>query len=409
MGVRITVPCPLPSMATSHDSLSQGIVIGLSDLNAVMPKAFVEAERQLAFVIATSVAFAIIAWEYVALLPDEIRLYRKPVWATVPPYAFLVLRYGGILATVPALFLGVFKSSNCQALASFSQAGVVLVVSSCAIIFTFRTSLLWGHNRIVRATLGGIVLMVVASYVAVCTQYRAEFTTNLPLDSNCRILPTLPWVPVANASSTTFFITALVLTLLKMQYHHPRDSLVAYRIYRDNTVYLTGTTLTTATWLVIQSLSPPSSALALCTASIATVLIVGFGTRGFRNLMLAAVLEAERQPSLPYPSTSPVISHANEIRYAHPPPTRPATAPTSRHPKLSSRPHTADTDASTAHLNPYTTFPSPPNSYTNHSILSSPSSSQSPLSASMSPVSLSPLRRGAARQTSDPKSGWSDL
>ncbi|KAJ7175059.1 hypothetical protein C8R43DRAFT_873165, partial [Mycena crocata] len=420
----------------------------------------------VAFTIAASVAFAIVVWEYATLLPDEIRLYRKPVWGTVPPYAFLALRYGGILATVPTIFLSATKSNNCQATASFSQGGVVLVVTSSATIFTFRTSLLWANNRVVRAALGSLLVTMVVCWVAAATQYRAVSIPDPAFRSNCRVLPTVPWLPLTNALSSAFFITALILTLLKLQYHHPRDSLIASRIYRANLGYHIGTTLTAATALVLQALSPPSNALALSTASIATVLTVAFGTRAFRNLMLAQVLDNERAHGLPYPSTSPIISHANEKRYAHPPP--PPTTPLPPHPRpprsavarngptsrpntaqssrpntaQSSRPNTAQSsqpntgqssrpqtgdDSSTAHLvNPHTTFPSPPNSCTGHSVLSGSPSSQSPLLNSYSnrsvlsgtsptslrsPLSNSSLRRDRgplAEMPESPKSGWSD-
>ncbi|KAJ6534240.1 hypothetical protein B0H19DRAFT_846121, partial [Mycena capillaripes] len=223
-------------------------------------------------------------FDSVTLLPYEIRLYRKPVWGTLPPYGFLALRYGGILATFPMVFLGAIESNSCQAAASLSQAGVILVITSSAMIFTFRTCLLWPGNRIVGGVLGGLLIMMTACWVSLATQYRAVQGPHPPFGSNCHILPTVFWLPLSNASSTLFFITALVLTLLKMQYHHPRDSPFAHQLYRANLLYLVGTTITVATALVLKSLSPPSSALVLSTAAIATVFTVAFGTRALRNL-----------------------------------------------------------------------------------------------------------------------------
>ncbi|KAJ7764144.1 hypothetical protein DFH07DRAFT_956163 [Mycena maculata] len=393
-------------MTTSYKSLPGGQT-GIPESGGAIPEPFADVDGQLVISITTSVALALILWEYATLLPDEIRLYRKSVWGTIPPYAFLGLRYGGILVTLPSLFLVIGKTTACQTVISTSQAGGVLVVASSAIIFALRTSLSWGDNRIVRATLGTGVLLMAACWVAVATQFRSELSSTPRFGSNCYITPTVHWIPLANAASTIFFITVLVLTLLKMHYHHPRDSLIAYRIYRNNLLYLLGTTMTAATALVLESLSPAFSVLSLSTASIATVFTVAFGTRAFRNLMLATLLEAERAHGFPYPSSSPIISHTSEIRYAHPAPTRPSPIPVSR--AHQSRPHTAgSTDAaSTAHLNPNTSFPSPPSSYSNHSILSSPSSSHSPLSHS--PLSISPLRRGALRQIPEPpRSEWSD-
>ncbi|KAJ6462288.1 hypothetical protein C8R47DRAFT_1225601 [Mycena vitilis] len=210
---------------------------------------------------------------------------------------------------------------------------------------------------------------------------------------------------------------------------------------------------------------------------------MAFGTRAFRNLVLASVLEAERIDAQTDPSFLRMTLHINDsdIRFAYPavlptaisraaksPPimsSRPQTADSTRphttafvstfrpHTADSARPNTADTtrpqtatsngrphtadsarphiadssrsprrpntagsirvntadsytpgsaDGSTTHLNPYNTFPSPPNSYSNHSLLSS--------------LSTSPPRRGlmtrqipnAEPEPESPKSAWSD-
>ncbi|KAJ7245916.1 hypothetical protein B0H12DRAFT_770515 [Mycena haematopus] len=394
----------------------------------------------MGFIVSACVALAIVLWEYVTFLPDEIRLYRKPVWTTVPPYAFLALRYGGILATFPVLFLSAIKTNSCQLAASLSQAGVVLVVVSSAMIFAFRTSLFWADNRIIRAALVGLLIFMTACLIALATQYRATPRPAPFLGSNCHVLPTLAWSPLGDASSALVFITALILTLLKM-HHHRRDS--PY-IYNANLAYLLGTTVTAVTVLVIMSLSPPSSALILSTRCIATVFTVAFGTRAFRNFVLASAYEADRVHSHPYPSSSPIISPSSEMRFALPPPTRPLpsvvarnakspraptvglrrpnTADSTRphtanstrpHTASSTRPHTADStrphtagstdNESTAPLNPYTTFPSPPNSYINHSL-------GSPSSTSHSAPFVTPPRVSPVRQIPEPpKSTWSDL
>ncbi|KAJ6571147.1 hypothetical protein B0H19DRAFT_844641, partial [Mycena capillaripes] len=254
----------------------------------------------VAFAVVASVALAIILWDYVTLLPDEIRLYRKPVWRTLPPYGFLGLRYGGILATLPVIFLSVTTSSNCQTAVSLSQAGVVLVVSSSAMVLTFRTFLLWSDSGAVGGILSGLWIITTGCWIALATQYRAVAGPHPSFGSNCRVLPTVSWLPLGNTSFTIFLLTALILTLLKMKSHRRQDSLVAHLIYRANLLYLSGTAITTITALVIQIVSPPSTALALSTGPIATALTVAFGTRVFRNLMLAGAMETERAHGLPY-------------------------------------------------------------------------------------------------------------
>ncbi|KAJ7681290.1 hypothetical protein B0H17DRAFT_1205958 [Mycena rosella] len=398
-------PFPFPAegpilMVGSYASLPRGSIPGFYQ---AMPNPLADANSQLSLSITSSIAFALVVWEYAVLFPEEIELYRKPVWGTVPPYAFLALRYGAILATLPTLLITVVPTSNCQAAASISQVGNIVVLTCSAIIFTFRTSLLWPKSRLISLVLGALLVATTTCCIVVATQYQAIFVPGPSFASNCSVLPTPPWYPLGPAVSAAFFITALVLTLLKMQYHHPRDSRVAARVYRANLAYLIGTTLTAVTVLVVQSLAPPSSPLALGSASLATVLIFAFAARAFRNLTLATVLDADRTQAhlLPYPSTSPIISPASEIRFAHPPPL--VRAPSSTRGVQSSRPHTAES-VDTAQKSPYTTFPSPPSSYT----------SQSPLNFSSSPPArfpgpLLPLRRGALQPVPEPlRSGWSD-
>lgn len=78
---------------------------------------------------------------------------------------FLALRYGGILATLPVVFLSATKTSGCQAAASLSQVGVVLVVTSSATIFGARTYSLWSNSRIVGGLLGGLLAVMTACWV----------------------------------------------------------------------------------------------------------------------------------------------------------------------------------------------------------------------------------------------------
>ncbi|KAJ7121931.1 hypothetical protein C8R46DRAFT_928857, partial [Mycena filopes] len=199
---------------------------------------------------------------------------------------FLGLRYGGILATFPMIFLSAVKSSHCQAAASLSQVGITVIITSSTIVFTFRTSLLWPDNRIVHGALGGLSFVVGVCWIALATQYRAVTGPNPPFGSNCRVLPTVRWLPVGNVATTLFFLAALVLTLLKMRHNQPKDSDVTTRIYRDNLLYLLGRTVTAVTVLVIKSLGPPSSVLVMSTVATATAMSVSFSTRAFRNLML---------------------------------------------------------------------------------------------------------------------------
>ncbi|KAJ6506842.1 hypothetical protein C8R45DRAFT_817135 [Mycena sanguinolenta] len=369
------------------------------------------------FAVTACVAFAVILWEYTTLLPDEIRLYRRPVWTTIPPYAFLALRYGGILATFPVLFLSAVQTRDCQFAASISELGCILVVTASGIVFAVRTSLLWGDNWTVRSALGGLIFGVSTCWVVLATQYRAVTASAPSFGSNCRILPTVPWLPLANASFTTFLLILLLLTLLKSHHHRPRDSLVGHLVYRANLLYLAGTTLTAAVALVIQSHASRSGPLALGTTLIAVVFTVTFGTRAFRNMMLGTVLEiprahqelalANRNNSADNITTFSDMTHTSEMRFANPPPTRPLPpviarsntrtprAPTTGPRRVRSadgisrtrsrtagpptRPHTGGlTDQGESPV----IFSSPPNSFTVASLLSASMVSGSTLSTS---------------------------
>ncbi|KAJ7673960.1 hypothetical protein DFH06DRAFT_751993 [Mycena polygramma] len=408
-------------MAAHHLDSS---LAGLANVDAV------EAANGQSFAIAASVAFAVILWEYVTLLPDELRLYRKPVWRSIPPYAYLALRYGGILATLPVIFLSAAPSRSCQAAASLSQTGGVLVVASSTIIFTFRTFLLWSEDGRVGGLLGGLSIVTAACWITLATKYRTVVGPTPAFGSDCRILPTVSWLPLGNASFTIFLVIALILTLFKMGFYCRRDSLVAHLIYRANFSYLVGTTATAITALIIQSVAPPSSALVLSTGSISATLTVALGTRAFRNLMLAIVLANDRAHTLPHASTSDIMSHASEMRFTPTQPARPPPAFVSR-PQISPRPPTTGpirpravtmdsrpppvaeaeaelgrpTNSSTGtYLDPTSLSPTP-NSFTNESLLSGSSPRNSP-------SSISPLRRGGVRSGSvrsgSVRSGWSD-
>lgn len=87
--------------------------------------------------------------------------------------SFLALRYGGILATLPVLFLSTAENIHCQAAASLTQVGLVLVVTSSGIIFAFRTSLLWSDNWNIRGALSGLVVVVTVCWV--CTSPLRQF------------------------------------------------------------------------------------------------------------------------------------------------------------------------------------------------------------------------------------------
>ncbi|KAF7303953.1 hypothetical protein MIND_00626000 [Mycena indigotica] len=362
-----------------------------------------DAESQLAFAITSSTAFALVLWEFIILLPQEIQLYRKAVWATVPPYAFIFLRYSSILATLPNVFLGAVSNISCQTAASLSQAGMILVVVSTAIIFTFRTAQLWAHNgkrNTLLMSLGGLILVVIGCCVAPAIQYRVasvSSTRSTFSPSSCRVLPTPPYLPLAPGAALAFLLAVLILSLLQIKAHDPREvSQMTYRLYRAHVLYVFGATVACAATLIILCMAPPASGLAMCVQPLFVFFTSAFGTRDFRNYMLARVLGGDssgRGSPVLYPSSSPIISPANEARYGYtyadtqkPPPSSFTPAPNRTQqppgrPKKDAIQARHQPSGSTAPLinvagntklspNPYTSFPSPPASYDGHSSLS---------------------------------------
>jgi hypothetical protein len=191
-------------------------------------------------------------------------------------------------------------------------------MAAAGLTFALRTAVFWLDNWTIHGVLGGLVVTMTGCLVrifflpffircvwinserqiAVASQYRAISDPTRLFGSNCRVLPTVRWMPVGYASFAVFLITALCLTILKVQSHCPQKSLVRYLVYRANLLYLAGTTLTAVTALFIQIFTRPSSALVLCTGPIATVFIVTLGTRAFRNMMLAAALDTNHAHAL---------------------------------------------------------------------------------------------------------------
>ena len=80
--------------------------------------------------------------------------------------SFIVLRYSGILATLPALFFTSAQTQFCQLATDMSQAGVVLVIASSGTIFCLRVIAIWGHNRGIIYIVSFMLLFVVGCYVS---------------------------------------------------------------------------------------------------------------------------------------------------------------------------------------------------------------------------------------------------
>lgn len=262
--------------------------------------------------ICVAVAFAIICWDYVVLVTDELLLYRtgtKQLWKTPATWAFVVLRYAAFLATFPALFFTSIQSQHCQAAVVSSQVGAVLVVACSGIIFCNRVVAVWSNNKIIIAILAVLWSGMMGCWIAVAVQYHAITGPPTPFGSNCQMQPIVSWAPISYASSVGFDIIVLLLTLFKL---NPRTnvthSAIARQISTDNVAYFLLTTVTNIAVLSIQALGEDHALIKPTAVPFSTVVTVAMAQRVYLNLKLfhqrAAAGERMTQPNSFHSSAS---------------------------------------------------------------------------------------------------------
>ncbi|KAF9469576.1 hypothetical protein BDZ94DRAFT_1303277 [Collybia nuda] len=274
-----TPPFPTPNMASIP--LPPGFTL---------PQ-FLELQGQLVTIaITVAVAFAIVVWDYFAQLPNEIALYSttdKKIWTQPATWFFVILRYSGILATLPSLFFTSIQSQHCQVAVVTSQVGAVLVVASSGAIFCYRVFAIWNSVKLVQVTVGIMYLIMLGCWIAVATQFQAITGPPTPFGSNCQMLPIVSWAPISYASSVAFDTVVLVFTLAKLHGNlSTTKSQVGKQIYRDNLIYFVLTAVTNITVLSIQALGPDHDMIKPTAVPFSTLLTVTMGSRVFLNLKL---------------------------------------------------------------------------------------------------------------------------
>lgn len=270
--------------------------------------------------ITVAVAFGVVLWDYCVQLPDEIALYRtkdKAIWRAPATWFFVILRYSGLLATFPALFFTSLQSGHCQFAASISQAGAVLVVISSGAIFCYRVFAIWSGNNIVKGIVGIFYLIMVASWIAAATQFRAINGPPTPYLSNCQPLPIVAWAPISYSSSVAFDTIVLIFTLFKLHGNlATTKSKVGKQIYRDNLGYFLLTTVTNITVLSIQALGPQHALLKPTAVPFSTLMTVTMGSRVFLNLKLFDKKQRRDDANvLPLSGSSGSGSHPSHHRF----------------------------------------------------------------------------------------------
>jgi len=238
--------------------------------------------------ITASVSVALAIWDYLTLLGDEIALYRtmdKKSWASPGVFSFIVLRYAGLLAFLPALWFTAIPSTNCPVVGNLSQAGVVLVTASAGLIFSHRVVAIWHGNKEIIGLVGFFYVLMVGCWIADATRFELITGPVPPFGSNCQPKPIPDWSPISYASSVAFDSLILILGLAKLR-QNTATSRATSQLYKDNIRYFIMATTANLTVLIIQALPQSLNFVKSNAIPYATLMVYTMGSRVFLNLRL---------------------------------------------------------------------------------------------------------------------------
>ncbi|EAU90047.2 hypothetical protein CC1G_08320 [Coprinopsis cinerea okayama7 len=180
------------------------------------------------------VSFALIVWDFIAYLPDEIRLlkdFRKVSWRTPDPYSFLLVRYSALGYGLASLFNLALKSDHCQAVVSWAQVLSICVLIPAGVLSARRVASLWSNHMAVVSVGTVLFVCMISSWIAVASQHRGfTLKENLLVDgyneemgisplpgfgTNCGVSLQVPWHSLSYIASTLFFGATFALALLR--------------------------------------------------------------------------------------------------------------------------------------------------------------------------------------------------
>ncbi|EIN08712.1 hypothetical protein PUNSTDRAFT_133898 [Punctularia strigosozonata HHB-11173 SS5] len=215
-------------------------------------------QRNLFAISATTVvAFSIICWDYLMLLPDEIRLYRKggeELWVTPITYAFIVLRYSVFVAFLPSLWFTTLQTQFCQLSVNISEGGLILIAASSGIIFASRAIAIWGGNKWIAISVGVLYVGMTACWIVSALQNHSVAGPPTPLFTNCMFKPLPSWASICYGASVVYDLAVFILSLVKLKSRGLRESAVSQKVYKDSLVYVAAAAAMNITVLVIEAL-----------------------------------------------------------------------------------------------------------------------------------------------------------
>ena len=155
----------------------------------------------------TVAGLTLYVWEYVAMLPGELKMYRRKMLARPQVLLFLLIRYG----TVPALvvnayaFYGNFNGRECP---KHEQVTVAVVQFLLSCIFSWRTVAIWRRERWI------VVFLVVLTFVVFATNTGLLYhAADLRIrGGRCR-----PGIPDGKPNTVPwFYLTSMVFDIVTM-------------------------------------------------------------------------------------------------------------------------------------------------------------------------------------------------
>jgi len=249
---------------------------------------------------------------------------------------FIILRYSGIVATLPSLFFTVVQAEFCQVAVSISSVGAVLTTASSGAIFGYRVRALWNGSILVSAVIGLFYVIMIACWVSgdqkqlsewslcltnipqitVSTQFRGDTGPHTSILSNCQLHPEAPWSPMSYASSVAFDTCVFILTVAKFRGNFDAfKSKVSRQVYNDGLLYFFLQTATNIVVLSIQTQQHSSfNLIKPATVPFSTLMTVTMGTRVFLNLRLFN----RRQEQLNTASLSVQAQYSNNLASGRP-------------------------------------------------------------------------------------------